>query len=271
MDVSFWGVRGSFPCPGHDNLRYGGNTNCVLALCDDHPVIFDSGTGIRPLGDWLLSERHQRADVLCSHAHLDHILGFPFFAPVYQDNFSLNVHCGNLLPEHTIREILSAQMSPPTFPITLKQLKANINFIDFQAGQEFVIGDNINVKTQALPHPDRATAYRLTFRGRSICYVTDTEHKINDMNLNLVEFIHDADLLIYDCTYNDENFPAHIGWGHSTWQEGVRLAQAANTKQLAIYHHDPSSKDSMLDDIQKQASKQWSGAFVAREGQSLKL
>ena len=271
MDVSFWGVRGSFPCPGPDHLRYGGNTNCVLALCDNHPVIFDSGTGIRPLGDWLLSENYRQADLLCSHAHLDHILGFPFFAPVYQDNFFLKVHCGNLLPEHTIREILSAQMSPPTFPITLSELKANINFTDFQAGQEFVIGDNINVKTQALPHPDRATAYRLTFRGRSICYVTDTEHKINDMNLNLVEFIHDADLLIYDCTYNDENFPAHIGWGHSTWQEGVRLAQAANTKQLAIYHHDPSSKDSMLDDIQKQASKQWSGAFVAREGQSLKL
>ena len=127
------------------------------------------------------------------------------------------------------------------------------------------------MNTQALPHPDRATAYRLTFRGRSICYVTDTEHKVDDINLNLVEFICDADLLIYDCTYSDENFPAHIGWGHSTWQEGVRLAQAGNIKQLAIFHHDPNSNDSILDDIQKQASEKWSGAFVAREGLSLKL
>lgn len=271
MDVSFWGVRGSFPCPGPDHLRYGGNTSCVLVLCDGHPVIFDSGTGMRPLGDWLLAEKYQRADLLLSHAHLDHILGFPFFAPVYQDDFCLNVRCGNLLPEYTIYEVLSTQMSPPTFPIKLNQLKADIKFIDFQPGQDFVIRDDIKVRTQALPHPDRATAYRLTFRGRSICYVTDTEHKINNINLNLVEFIHDADLLVYDCTYSDENFPAYIGWGHSTWQEGIRLAQAGNTKQLAIFHHDPSSKDSALDNIQQLASEQWSGAFVAREGLSLKL
>ena len=271
MDVSFWGVRGSFPCPGPDHIRYGGNTSCVMVLCDNHPVIFDSGTGMRPLGDWLLSEKYQHADLLLSHVHLDHIFGFPFFAPVYQDNFCLDVRCGNLLPEYTIREVLAVQMSPPTFPITLNQLKANINFIDFEAGQGFMIGDNISVKTQALPHPDKATAYRLTFRGRSICYVTDTEHKRNDINLDLVKFIDGADLLIYDSTYSDENFPIHIGWGHSTWQEGIRLAQASDSKQLAIFHHDPRSTDSILDNIQTLASQHWAGAFVAREGQTLTL
>lgn len=271
MNVMFWGVRGSFPCTGPDYLRFGGNTSCVLILCDNHPLIFDSGTGIRALGDWLLSQGHHRADLLYSHVHLDHILGFPFFAPVYEQSFNLNIRCGNLAPQLTIREILSSQLSSPTFPITLDQLNAYMTFIDFQAGEEFFIEKNIHVQTHALPHPDRATAYRVSFQGRSVCYVTDTEHEIGEINSDLVKFISKSDLLIYDCTYSDETFSTYIGWGHSTWQQGIRLAQASQTKQLAIFHHDPDSTDTDMDNIQKLASQQWAGAFVAREGQSLML
>jgi phosphoribosyl 1,2-cyclic phosphodiesterase len=122
-----------------------------------------------------------------------------------------------------------------------------------------------------LNHPQGATAYRLEYQGRSVCYVTDVEHQPGRIDDALVNFLGAADLVIYDCTYCDDNFLKHLGWGHSTWQEGVRLCQAAGAKQLAIFHHDPDNNDTAMDAIAVKASSLWSGAFVAREGRSLAL
>jgi ribonuclease BN (tRNA processing enzyme) len=122
-----------------------------------------------------------------------------------------------------------------------------------------------------LKHPDGATGYRLDYQGHSVCYVTDTEHDIGKPDQNILGLIEGADLLIYDCTFTDQQFEAKRGWGHSTWQEGVRLAQAAKVKRLAIFHHDPDHEDSFMERIEAQAFAMWAGAFVARDNMRINI
>lgn len=271
MEVSFWGVRGSLPCAGVDYSRYGGNTSCVLVMCGRVPIILDSGTGIRSLGESLASRNLLECHLLYSHVHWDHIMGFPFFSPLYSPNATVNIRCGNLLPGRKIKEILSLQMSRPNFPIGLEDLSASLDFTDFDAGESFDICTGINVMTAALNHPDGATGYRITYRSKSVCYITDTEHTPGVLDLPLVDFLRGADLLIYDSTYNDTNFSSFKGWGHSTWQEGVRLARAADVKKFAIFHHDPTSTDDILDRVAMEAKLLFPNSFVAAEGLSISV
>lgn len=271
MEVSFWGVRGSLPCAGVDYSRYGGNTSCVLVMCDRVPIILDSGTGIRGLGGLLTSKNLLNCHLLYSHVHWDHIMGFPFFSPLYSPSATVNIRCGNLLPGRKIEEILGSQMSRPNFPISLEDLSASLEYTDFAAGESFDICADINVLTVALNHPDGATGYRITHRGKSACYITDTEHIPGVLDLPLVDFLKGADLLIYDSTYNDENFSGFKGWGHSTWQEGVRLALAADVKKFAIFHHDPTSTDEILDQVAIEAKLLFPNSFVAAEGLCISL
>ena len=271
MEVSFWGVRGSLPCAGVNYSRYGGNTSCVLIMCGEVPIILDSGTGIRSLGDALAAKNLLRCHLLYSHVHWDHIMGFPFFSPLYLPSASVKIRCGNLWPDQSIKDILSLQMSKPNFPIGLDSLRASLEFTDFVAGLSFDLESDINVSTTQLNHPDGATGYRITHRGKSVCYITDTEHTPGALDSALVGFIKNADLLIYDCTYNDTNFVEFKGWGHSTWQEGARLAHAANVKTFAIFHHDPASTDSILDRVSEEAKRLFTNSVVATEGLTLSL
>jgi len=155
--------------------------------------------------------------------------------------------------------------------VPLDVFHAVIDFSDFNAGDTLDLGDGITVKTTPLNHPNGATGYRVEFAGKSICYVTDTEHVPGSPDQNILGLIKDADLVIYDSTYADEEFPQFVGWGHSTWQEGVRLCQAAGAKQLAIFHHDPGRDDDALDRIAAAAAGRFTGAFVAREGETIYL
>jgi phosphoribosyl 1,2-cyclic phosphodiesterase len=240
--------------------------------CGDRWFIFDAGSGLRALGAHLLEQGVQKASLLFSHFHWDHIQGFPFFAAAYQPSFQLDLYAGNLyLSQSNIQKALAGQMASPYFPVSPDVFKASIQHHDFQAGVRLEFDDGISAKTFMLNHPQGSTAYRLEHDGRSVCYVTDVEHQPGRLDDALVRFLKGADLVIYDCTYSDENFLQHLGWGHSTWQEGVRLCQAANAKQLAIFHHDPENTDTAMDTITARASALWSGAFVAREGQVLTL
>jgi len=162
-------------------------------------------------------------------------------------------------------------MSAPTFPIDFDTLAAQLRFHDFRAGESFVIADTVSVNTVPLNHPNEATGYRFEYKGTSVCYVTDTEHSKGQLNPSILSLIQGADLVIYDCTYTDEEFEHRIGWGHSTWQEGIRLARAAGAKQLAIFHHDPDHDDDFMDEVARKSSAEWSGALVAREGMTLAL
>lgn len=272
MKVRFWGVRGTIPCASTSHLRYGGNTSCVTVACGDRLLVFDAGSGIRPLGTWVQTQGFSSADLFFSHVHWDHIQGLPFFKPLYQSDFCLSVWAGNLQAQGlTIAQALATQMSTPFFPIALDKFSAELIFRDFEAGAVMDIGDGIHIRTAPLNHPQGATGYRVDYLGESVCYVTDTEHRPGKLDSNIVELIRGASLVIYDSTYTDQEFFRFAGWGHSTWQQGVRLCQAAEAAQLAIFHHDPDHDDVFMDRIAEEAHDLWAGAFVAQEGQQLTL
>jgi phosphoribosyl 1,2-cyclic phosphodiesterase len=145
-----------------------------------------------------------------------------------------------------------------------------MTFHDFEAGDGFDLGP-VKIQTARLNHPQGATGYRINSGGKSLCYVTDTEHVPGTHDENILKLIDGADLLIYDSTYTDAEFPEKVGWGHSTWQEGVRLARRANVKQLAIFHHDPEHEDAFMENLEREAQDMWDGAIVAREHMRLTL
>ena len=268
----FWGVRGTIACPYDSYMKYGGNTSCVTVQCDDTLLIFDSGTGILPLGNKLMANGNGNISVFFSHTHWDHISGFPFFKPAYSPNFNLNLYCGNLKKYgSSIFEVLSHQMANPTFPVPIDILQAKIQYHDFDAGESLKLSDKIHLDTCLLNHPKGATGYRVNFKGKSVCYVTDTEHKKDTLDESILKLVQNTDLFIYDSTYTEEEYPNFEGWGHSTWQEGVRLSKEAGVKNYAIFHHDPSHDDDFMDNVELDAKKLFANAFVAKEGMEIEL
>ena len=268
--VKFWGVRGTIACPGPKHAIFGGNTSCIEVSMGGEKVIFDVGTGVRSLGNWMLKKGARQATILMSHTHWDHINGFPFFKPAFDPGCKFTIMAGHL-NGRTIQEVFSEQMIAPYFPVPIDIMNADITFQDFRAGDSFDLTDKIHVRTAALNHPGGATAYRLEFDGKSMCYVTDTEHVPGKPDQNVLDLIEGADLVIYDCSYEDSEFAEKVSWGHSTWQEGIRLCTAANVKRLAIFHHDPDHEDAKMEEIECKAREMWDGAFVARENVRLML
>jgi phosphoribosyl 1,2-cyclic phosphodiesterase len=271
FEVKFWGVRGSIACPSPNHVRYGGNTSCLEVQAGDTLIILDAGTGIRNLGESLLTRGIQQAHLLLTHVHWDHINGFPFFAPAYHPDYTFRILAAGLSNLGGIREVLSGQMAKPTFPVPIEAMRSHLVFEDFSRGEAFSIGSDVLVRTAQLNHPNGATAYRLEHGGKSLCYVTDTEHVLNKPDENVLGIIEGADLVIYDGMYTDEEFAEKIGWGHSTWQEAVRLCKQAAVGQLVIFHHEPSHDDRFMAQVEKQARKALKGTVVAREGRSIKL
>ncbi|MEM7447577.1 MAG: MBL fold metallo-hydrolase [Myxococcota bacterium] len=262
--IKFWGVRGSIACPSPSHMKFGGNTSCIEVRAGDQYLVLDAGTGIRELSDSFEASESNSATLLLTHTHWDHINGFPFFRSLYRKEYAFRVMAGHL-PEGGVRRTLAGQMAHPVFPVPLDELHAEIAFDDFRAGDSFSLDDRVHVRTTPLNHPNGATGYRIEHEGRSVCYVTDTEHVPGTRDQNILQLIDGADLVIYDSTYTDEEFVEHIGWGHSTWQEGVRLCQEASVKRLAIFHHDPQHDDAFMASVERDAGDLWDGAFVARE------
>jgi phosphoribosyl 1,2-cyclic phosphodiesterase len=272
MLVRFWGVRGTIASPGADTVRYGGNTSCVEVRCGKHSVIFDGGTGIRKLGDRLVaSDAPIEADILFSHFHMDHVGGIPLFAPLYAAGHHFRLWGGNLLPEVNLQGVIRTIISAPLFPIGFETFRSDVEFRDFRVGDVLRLRDGIEVRTAALNHPGGSIGYRLEFAGRSIAYLTDTEHGLDQLDANVVSLAKNADLMIYDGTYTDKEFSKYVGWGHSTWQHALRVADAAGAKQVAIFHHDPDRDDAALDGIAAAAQQARPGTLVAQEGLELAL
>lgn len=272
LSVTFWGVRGSIACPGPATAGYGGNTACLEIRAGNKLLIFDAGTGLKPFGGALAKQGGALdVDWFFTHTHFDHIQGIPFFSPLYDRRNRFRLRAGHLMPEMNLKQVLSEMMSAPLFPIPIGIFAAQIEFADFRAGETHDLGGGVIVKTAPLNHPNRATGYRVEVAGKSICYVTDTEHVPGRLDTNVLKLIEGADIVVYDCTYTDEEYPAHVGWGHSTWQEGVRLVEKAGAKRLAIYHHDPDHDDTFMDKIAAEAEKMRPGTFVAREGTTIEV
>lgn len=270
--VRFWGVRGTLATPGAGTVHYGGNTSCVEVDLGRRSIIFDAGTGIKKLGDHLNGRGGAvEADILFGHVHVDHIVGVPFFAPFYHAEHRVRLWAGNLLPKESLEAAIRSMMRPPLFPIEIEAFKAEVQFRDFHAGELLDLGDGVKAHTAMLNHPGGAVGYRLECAGKSVAYITDTEHRPGELDVTVLSLARDADLMVYDCTYTDEEFPTYAGWGHSTWQQGVRLANAAGAKRLAIFHHDPDHDDAFLRKVEAEAARLHPGAFVAREGLVLRL
>ncbi len=269
--VKFWGVRGSIACPSPRHIGFGGNTSCVEVAAGGERIILDAGTGIRNLGEWFLKKNTPHATLLLSHTHWDHINGFPFFTPAFMPDRSFTVMAGHVGDDGGVRKVLSGQMAQPFFPVPLEAMRGALTFEDFEAGDSFSIGDRVRVRTTPLNHPNGATGYRIEHGGKAMCYITDTEHVPGKPDENILALIEGADLVIYDATYTEEEFPNKIGWGHSTWEEGVRLCQAANVRMLAIFHHDPTHDDATMEGIERAAHQRWRRAIVARENMRINL
>ena len=265
----FWGVRGSIPCPGPSTVRYGGNTSCIEISCGGATIILDAGTGIRELGDALAKNGQVDTDILFTHTHFDHIVGLPFFAPIYNAKNSVRLWSGHLAPEHSLEEVLCEMLMAPLFPIPMEIMAADKVFNDFRCGETLTLECGAVVKTGPLNHPNRATGYRIEYDGHSICYVTDTEHIEGRLDQNIIDLVSGTDIFIYDCTYTDEEYPDYKGWGHSTWQAGVALADAANVGTFVVFHHEPTHDDAFMDAVGEQANAKRPGTVVAREGKVL--
>ncbi len=270
--VKFWGVRGSIACPSAKYVTYGGNTSCIEVALGGRRIILDCGTGLRTLGKYFSRKDTKHAHIFLTHTHWDHINGFPFFTPGYLKENAFTLMAGHLYDrDFGVEEILAGQMSQPTFPVPLDIMAAKLDFVDFEGGESFDLGAGIKIKTCKLNHPDNATGYRIEYQGASMCYLTDTEHVLGKPDQNILGLIEGANLVIYDSTYTDKEFKDKIGWGHSTWQEGVRLCQAANVGRLAIFHHDPDHEDPFMEQLEAEARFAWPGAYVARENMRIFL
>ena len=272
MRVRFWGVRGSIACPGSSTIRYGGNTPCIEVRCGEHVLVFDAGTGLRPLGLELIKDKNVRnVDIFITHCHLDHVVGLPFFAPLFRKGYRVRVWAGNLLPANSIERVMRGLMSSPLFPIQIEIFKAAIEFHDFRSGDVLRPHENVVLRTAPLDHPDASNGYRLEYGGRTFALVSDTEGFPGKCDNDLLSLADHADLAVYDATYTEDEIGSRIGWGHSTWLRGIRLAEKANVKHLCLFHHDPSHDDDFMDALAAEADDVRAGTVTAREGQIIEL
>ncbi len=270
VKMTFWGVRGTLPVPGRKTVRYGGNTSCVsIEFPKDNFFIFDAGTGIKELSNYLISEKHAltKATVFISHPHWDHINGIPFFAPLYAKGNRVEI-CGPPNGDMSMRGLISGQMDGVYFPINIKEFGATVSFHDL--GEERFAIDTVEIQTMFLNHPGKCLGYRMDYKDRSICYVTDNEiypesnRLYNESYVNkLADFVSDTDALITDCTYTDEEYEDKIGWGHSSVSQVVELADRARVKNLCLFHHDPDQTDDDIDDKLEMAQ-----AILEKKGSS---
>jgi phosphoribosyl 1,2-cyclic phosphodiesterase len=278
--VKVWGERGSVPTPGPATNRYGGNTSCLqLTLSDGRLLVLDAGSGIRNLG-LRLAGRARRIDILLTHLHLDHIQGLMFFAPMFVPDAEI-VIWGPPATE-TLRARLAHYLSPPLTPLHLHELPARISFRVCPEG-EWEIGP---ARIQAVPviHPGPTLGYRITEGDTSLCYIPDQELALGPpgirerQSLPGFDLAHGASLLVHDCQYTDDEYPSHIGWGHSRLGDVLAFARLTEAERLLLFHHDPLHDDEQLDRLHADAVARWDAArrsphdvLIAAELQELEL
>jgi phosphoribosyl 1,2-cyclic phosphodiesterase len=268
LTVQFHGVRGSLASPGATTAGVGGNTSCVEISSGDTRIVLDAGSGLRGLGDRLVAGGASSTTILLSHVHWDHIQGLPFFAPIYVPGHQVDVVSGpnGVMP---LDEVMRRQMTAPFFPVEWAQLHGGVRARDARADAPIEIGD-ARVTMARLNHPDPVWGYRVELGGRSVVYATDTEHYAC-VDPALRTLARGADVLIYDAQYTPEEYPAKVGWGHSTWTAAVELARAAGVGRLVLYHHDPRRSDAAVAELEARARGAFPEAVAAREGLVLDL
>lgn len=268
LRVKFWGVRGSIPTPIAANLGYGGNTACLeVQYAQEPPLILDAGSGARQLSSHLLASRGGgplSVNIFLTHFHWDHIQGIPFMPALYLPTSELTFHSAH--PAEKLGAVLRGQMASPYFPVEMPAVRARIHHRHINSGG-MTLG-SLEVRPFALRHPDGAVGYRVSAGDECIVYATDHEHGDARLDQGIMDVAQGADILIYDAQFTPEEYSERVGWGHSTWLEGTRLAKQAAAKQLVLFHHDPSHDDGLMAQIEECARREFPNTIAAREGWS---
>jgi len=305
MKIKFWGVRGSIPCPGSPFIKYGGNTLCVELFIEDinRLIIIDAGSGLRLLGNHLmasgLAAGALEADIFLTHTHLDHLIGFPFFTPVFLPRTRLKIYGPVTCEEDSLETVIGGQLSYRYFPVRQQELAAQIEYINLKEGA-FDLGDGIRVITKYLNHPLLCLGFRFEYKNKILCTAYDTEPFQNlfitdpkdpaydeimahqgeaaarEENCRLENFFKEADLLIHDAQYTRQEYERDKrGWGHSPIEYSIEAAMRSRVKRLALFHHDPMRTDAQLDEL---ADLHCDGrntgdtkVFFAREGMRMEI
>ncbi len=305
MKIRFWGVRGSIPCPGPHTVKYGGNTLCLeLRFKDpDRLIIIDAGSGIRELGNYMMAHDLPKGpietEIFLTHTHWDHIMGLPFFTPIYIPGTKLKIYGPVTYEDDTLKDVVGGQLTYRYFPVRQTELASEIKYIDFKEGR-LELGDGIVLKTKYLNHPLLCLGYRFEYRGKILCTAYDTEPFQNifctdpddpaydeamaregeqvarEENQRVEEFFAGVDLLIHDAQYTQEEYESSkAGWGHSSCEHAVAAAKRSGVKRLALFHHEPVRTDVQIDELTKKyCNPDYTGdteVFFAREGVWIEL
>lgn len=249
VNVTFYGVRGSTPCPGPSNARFGGNTACVvLERPDEPPIILDLGTGLRAYGETLPHDGSFRGAALVTHLHWDHVQGLPFFVPILRDGARMDVYGPRPDDGRTLADAFAGFMRPPYFPVTVDQLPGEIRFHDLTDATVEVCGARVTARP--VPHVGLTNGYRIEWGGVSVAYLSDHQqpaddpHAVSDEALELARHV---DLLIHDAQYTADEFAHKCDWGHCTIEYAIDVARQAGAQRLMLFHHDPAHDDDTLD------------------------
>jgi len=264
--VRIWLARGSLSAPAALSRDSGSDTCCVEMRCGPHVLVFDAGSGAASLGTRMVEQDVCDFDLFFTHCHFDHIIGLPFMAPLYRKGVAVRLYAGHFEDGTTCQEMVERFMRPPYFPVTPEHFQAAIEFRDFRVPETLHPKPGVAVRSVRLNHPGGAVGYRVDFGGRSVCYVTDTEHVPGRTDEAVLGLLRGADAAIYDCMYTDAEFDHFRGYGHSSWQEGVRLCEAAGVGRLVLFHHQITRDDAALYAIEQDAQARFPGAVVARTG-----
>jgi phosphoribosyl 1,2-cyclic phosphodiesterase len=279
LRLTIWGCRGSVPSPGPDTVQYGGNTSCVeVALSGDEALVLDAGTGIRALGHDLVRRGTRRIHLFLTHLHLDHLEGLRFFAPLWDEDVSVDVW-GPPSPVVSLRERILRAFSPPLFPLDLRDVPARVTFRDLPGEPWHANG--ISLTAALVLHPGPTVGFRLETERSIVAYLPDHEPALAGIAGRSVDWISGAalaggaDVLLHDAQYLDEEYGAKIGWGHSSVDDTVAFCRAVEARKLVLFHHEPNRSDRGLEDLQDRASELMGPdrprPVLAREGMVIEL
>lgn len=272
FEVSTWGARGSVTIGTSEPSAVGTNTTTIMVRSCDRIIIMDAGSGIVPLGEYLLKQDIRKIDLLFTHFHFDHISGLPFFAPLTNPEFKTTIWSAGSEEQKTTVDVLQAFLSRPFFPISMDLFKKNASYETFKNGDVLQMGERISVQTTAVNHPGGCTAYRVNKdNGKSFAFTGDFEHDDGEKDATLVDFLSGADLVYADTTYTPNDYEKHRGFGHTHWGKAGEICEAANVKEWCLFHHMYSRTDEELLQIEKDAKVQFSNSRLAREGDTFEL
>ena len=281
MKMRFWGVRGSIPCPGSHTMKYGGNGACIELRVEGRKeiIVIDAGSGIRELGNSLVANDLPNGPLqlalYLSHTHWDHIMGFPYFTPIYIPGTKMTVHGPVTYEDDPLKDVVGGQMKYRYFPINVGELASDIEYKRLREEPNIDLGDGLLLTTKFLNHPITALGYRFEYKGKVFCtcydhepyrnlFITDPDHPEYDeamayegeevaqeQNQAVEDFFKGADLLVHDTQYTEEEYKTKVNWGHSTFEWAIAAANRAGVKRLALFHHDPDRTDAQIEEMEK--------------------